>query len=205
MKKIRVLYAEDHTGFRQAVIRELNALGLHHITGVSNGKELIDSMAPQPHVILLDLQMPIMNGSQAFDYILEHWPEARIIIVSMHYEGMLVENFLARGARGYISKDTFAGDIGLLAGAIRKVAKGGIFVCDVPPPGHTFTQRQKEMIPFIVEGLTNKEISSQVGMMERAVEKQKKKIYAKVGGDKAFDFYKYAFERGLQFLGKGKK
>jgi DNA-binding NarL/FixJ family response regulator len=204
MKKIRVIYAEDHIGFRQTVIRELNALGIRNVTGVSNGKELIDSMSPRPDVVLLDLQMPVMNGSQTLDQILKNWPGTRIIIVSMHFEEMLVENYLARGAKGYISKDAFAGNMELLVKAIHKVASGKTFRPEVEED-EKFSPRQKELIPLIVEGYTNKEISARTGILQRSVEKQKQRIYSKVGDGRAVEFYKYAFSRGLQFLGRAGK
>jgi DNA-binding NarL/FixJ family response regulator len=202
MKKIRILYAEDHLQFRQAVVRELESMNFSIIAQVSNGKELIDKMTLRPDVILLDLQMPVMNGNQALDRIIKSWPDVRVIIVSMHYEELLVENYLERGAKGYISKDAFAGEVELLAEAIKTVMGGGIYVHQRPAEREGFSSRQKQMIPLIIEGYTNKEISEQTGIVERSVEKQKQKIYTKIGGEKAIDFYKYAFSRGLQFLGR---
>ncbi len=68
-----------------------------------------------------------------------------------------------------------------------------------------YSSRQKEMLPLIFEGKTNDEIAKEIGITKRAVEKQKQKIYQKSGADKIIDFYKYAFSKGLQFLGKNNK
>lgn len=201
MEKIRIIYAEDHLQFRKVIVNELESFNISVIAQVSNGKELIDKMSLHPDVILLDLEMPILNGNKTLDRIIKDWPEAKIIIVSMHYEELLVENYIGRGAKGYISKDGFAGEIELLVDAIQKVAGGDTFIHRLPIHREKFSARQKEIIPMIVEGYTSKQIAAETGIMERSVEKQKQKIYTKVGGVKAIDFYRYAFSKGLQFLG----
>lgn len=202
MEKIRIIYAEDHLQFRKVIVNELESFNISVIAQVSNGKELIDKMILHPDVILLDLEMPILNGNKTLDRIIKDWPEAKIIIVSMHYEELLVENYIARGAKGYISKDGFAGEIELLVEAIQKVAGGDTFIHHLPIQREKFSARQKEIIPMLVEGYTSKQIAAETGIIERSVEKQKQKIYNKVGGERVIDFYKYAFARGLQFLGK---
>lgn len=205
MNRIRIIYAEDHQQFRKAVIKQLQEFNIFVIADVSNGKELLDKMSLNPDVVLLDLQMPILNGSQTFDRIIKNRPEAKIIIVSMHYEEMLVENYLSRGARGYISKDVFAGNIEILVDAIKKVKEGQVFTYQLPLEREKFSERQKQIVPYLIEGYTSKEIASEIGIIERSVEKQKQKIYNKVGGERAIDFYRYAFARGLQFLGGKRK
>lgn len=200
MKKIKIIYAEDNTLFRQTVLAALGPYNIDVIAQAGNGRELIRQMYRQPDVVLLDLEMPVMDGNNAFEHILEHFPESKIIIVSMHYEQLLVDNYIERGAKGYISKDLFSGNMDLLANAIYKVASGKTSV-NYPVEHITrFSSRQKELIPFMINGNTNKEIAEQTGLQERSVEKQRQKIYQKLGGQKAVDFYRYAFSKGLQFL-----
>ncbi len=202
--KTTIIYAEDHTQFRKAVVKELELLDIKVVAQCNNGKELLDELKRWPDVVLLDLDMPVMNGNHTLDHIMKHWPETKILIVSMHYEELLVENYIKRGARGYISKDAFAGNIELLVKGIKKVAKGDTYIHQMPGLHKKFSLRQKEIIPYMVEGVTTKEIADEIGIVERAVEKQKQKIYQKTGGNRAIDFYKYAFAKGLQFLGRGK-
>ena len=192
---------EDHVQFRTAITQELETFGISVIAQCSHGKELIHQLALRPDVVLLDLEMPVMDGNKTLDYLMKYWPETKVIIVSMHYEELLVENYISRGAKGYISKDAFAGKIDYLVDAIKTVAAGNVFIHHLPTQREKLSPRQKEMITLMVEGYTNKQIASEIGLVERAVEKQKQKIYHKVGGEKAIDFYKYAFSRGLQFLG----
>jgi DNA-binding NarL/FixJ family response regulator len=201
--KTTIIYVEDHAQFRAAVVRELEQLDITVVAQCNNGKELLE-LNRWPDVVLLDLDMPVMNGNHTLDYVMQHWPETKVLIVSMHYEELLVENYMNRGARGYISKDTFAGNIELLAKAIKTIAKGETYIHRLPKQRIELSQRQKDMIPLMVEGCTSKEIAEEIGIIERSVEKQKQKIYQKMGGSRAIDFYKYAFSKGLQFLGRGK-
>jgi DNA-binding NarL/FixJ family response regulator len=202
MERVRIIYAEDNTRFRQAVCQELELLKIDILAQVSNGRELLERMSLRPDVVLLDLDMPVMDGSEALGHVITRWPGTRVIIVSMHDEELLIDNYLQRGASGYISKHVFSGDIHHLVTAIRKVARGETYVHPVPLQREKFSDRQKEIVHMIVDGYTNKEIAQETGIIERSVEKQKQKIYNKVGGERAIDFYRYAFSRGLQFLGK---
>jgi two-component system NarL family response regulator len=202
--KVNVIYAEDHSQFRSAVVQELEQYGITVLAQCNNGRELLSQLKLWPDVVLLDLDMPVMNGNNTLDHIIKKAPGTKVIIVSMHYEELLVENYVKRGARGYISKDAFAGNIELLVNAIKKVAAGGIHLHHLPPQREKLSTRQKEMIPYMVEGYTSKQIASEIGIVERSVEKQKQKIYNKIGGNRLIDFYKYAFSKGLQFLGRGR-
>lgn len=200
MKKIKVIYAEDNALFRQTVSAALAEYKIEVIAQACNGRELIRHMHKHPDLVLLDLEMPVMDGNDAFEQIMHDFPDTKIIIVSMHYEQLLVDNYMERGAMGYISKDLFSGDMGLLAESIHNAAAGKTCINYSTVYVTKFSSRQKELIPMMVNGYTNREIADQTGIQERAVEKQRQKIYYKLGGQKAIDFYRYAFSKGLQFL-----
>lgn len=200
MKKIKIIYAEDNALFRQTVSAALVEYKIEVIAQAGNGKELIRQMYKNPDVVLLDLEMPVMDGNDAFEQIMHDFPDTKIIIVSMHYEQLLADNYMERGAKGYISKDLFSGNMDLLAETVRKVVTGKTCVNYSTAYSTKFSARQKELIPMMVTGCTNKEIAEQTGIQERAVEKQRQKIYHKLGGQKAVDFYRFAFSKGFQFL-----
>lgn len=205
MKRIKVVYAEDHDRFRQAIAAELEAFQIQVIAQANNGKDLLKLLSmQQPDVVLLDLDMPIMDGNAVLDHIISRWPEVRVIVASMHYEEMLVEDYIRRGAKGFLSKEVFSGAVEILAEAIREVHLGQVYIYQLPIQRESFSTRQKQLVGMMVEGYTNKQMAEEAGIAERSVEKQKQKIYAKVGGERAVDFYRYAFSRGLQFLRKRK-
>jgi len=122
MTKIRVLLADDHTlvrrGFRRLLEDE------HDITVVAeacNGVEAVElARSTRPDVVIMDMAMPDLNGSQAIIEILKFLPGAAIVVLSMYGEANYVRNAMNAGARGYLLKN--AADVDLAA-AVRDVAR----------------------------------------------------------------------------------
>ncbi|MCC6370105.1 MAG: response regulator transcription factor [Bacteroidia bacterium] len=199
---IKIIFTEDKEVFRKTVIEELAEYGIICIGEASNGKELLRQLKDKhPDVILLDLEMPVMNGNETMTHLRRDYPDARVLIMSLHYEGELITDYIRRGAKGYVSKDAICGNIELLVEAIKKINTSEIFIqhpelCK----STTFSPRQIEMIPLLCDELTNKQIAERMGILERSVEKQRQKIYSKTGSAAAASFFKYAFKRGLDLL-----
>lgn len=197
---IKVILADDKARYRQTVREILELFRIDVIGEASNGRDLMLLLKEKkPDIILLDLEMPVMDGREAFDLIRKEYPLIKIIILSFYFENLLIENYIERGASGYIPKDAMMPDI--VKSALKEVMKGSIFIFEKPADEYKFTPRQKEMLPLIFEGLTNDEIAAEIFISKRAVEKQRHNIYEKSGALKAIDFYKYAFTKGLHFLG----
>ena len=202
-KHVEIIYAEDKDLIRHAIIRELKEHPVKVIGEAANGKELLKLLRyKRPDVVLLDLEMPVMDGNETMKQLEKEFPEVKVLILTLHNEALLVENFMARGARGFIPKDEIAGDIGILVAALRKIKEGGVYIHPKIVEGRRFTKRQKEIMPLLFEGKTNEQIAGEIGMSKRGVEKSRHKIYEKAGTDKAVIFYKFAFSRGLQFLSR---
>lgn len=204
---LSILFAEDKALYRKTILRELEDYHINCIGEAENGRELMRHLkSKKPDVILLDLEMPVMNGNETMCKIMETYPEARVIIMSLHNEEELVEDYIRRGAKGYVSKDVICGNIELLVEAIQLAAAGQVFKQAV---GHTerkkFTNRQMELIPLICDELTNKQIADKLGILERSVEKQRQKIYTRSNATGSTSFLKYAFKKGLDFLERKKK
>lgn len=203
--KVRILYAEDNEKFRTLVIGELSQHNIITVGIANDGLEILEKIHLNADVILLDIEMPKLNGGEVLDKILVRMPSAKIILVSFYYEELLVADYSKRGAKGFICKNAFTGDFNLLANGIKVVHKGGLFFHTLPKTRKKLSTRQEQIVPMIVAGMTTKEIAVEIGLHERAIEKQKGKIYRKFGGNKAIDFFRYAFSKGLQFLGKVKR
>lgn len=201
---IDIIITDDKEVYRKAIKDMLKPFPVNVIGEAENGKVLLKILkAKQPHIVLLDLEMPVMDGNQTFENICKDFPEVKVIILSYHFESVLIEDYIERGARGYIPKDALEPEF--LVKALTEVKNGRIFMYEKNCPQRKFTTRQKEILPLIFEGLTNDEIAREVCITKRAVEKQRHKIYQKSGVDKIVDFYKYAFTSGLHFLSSGKK
>lgn len=210
METTRIIFTDNVERYRKIMLAELAPFGINCIAEASNGLELLKLLTKkEPDVVLLDLEMPIMDGNEALDHIMDKFPGTKVIILSMHYEHILVENYIQRGAMGYVSKDEIAGNIRLLADAIDEVKKGRVFVHHLSQRMHldpiSYSNRQKELAPMICQGLTNEQIATELHMGVRGVEKLRSKLYSKINGGRAVDFYRYAFSRGLQFLGYPRK
>ena len=129
-----IVFTDNVEKYRHFILEELKAFNIRCIGQASNGVELLRILGPlKPDVVLLDLEMPVMDGNEALDHIMEKFPETKVIILSMHYEQLLVEDYINRGARGYIPKDEIAGDIKLLVKAIEAVKVGNVFIHHLPP------------------------------------------------------------------------
>lgn len=203
-EKIKLIITDDKEEYRKIFRGMVEAYSFIDIIGFAeNGKVLLNLLKThRPDVVLLDLNMPVMDGNEAFKNIYQSFPDVNVIILSQHFEPVLVENYIARGAKGYLPKDAIMNNEPLLINAISKVKMGGTFIYEDEKNSESFTRRQKELLPLIFDGYTNEAIAKEIGVTTRTVEKHKQKIYEKSGSQKSIDFYKYAFLRGLQFLGK---
>ncbi|MES2394858.1 MAG: response regulator transcription factor [Bacteroidota bacterium] len=200
MEKITVIIADDKARYRDLISDMLEPSRVSVIAEAENGKQLLNLLCKkQPDIVLLDLEMPVMDGNKTFDVVSKDFPDVKVVILSFYFEQVLVDDYLKRGAKGYISKDVLEPE--LLMEALTEIQNGGIYLQEKLTRKKIFTERQKEIMPFIFEGMTNKEIADEIYITERAIEKQRQKIYQRSGAKKAVDFYKYAFTRGLQFLG----
>jgi DNA-binding NarL/FixJ family response regulator len=207
METTRIIFTDNVPRYRDIIIQDLSLHNIVCISEADNGRELLRLLkSTKPDVVLLDLEMPVMDGNETLDHIMKEHPDTKVIILSMYYEQLLVEDYIRRGARGYIPKDEIAGNIELLVTAIKTVKRGQPFVHHLPvqkQPGLLkYSSMQKQITPMLCHGYTNQEIAEELSMHIRNVEKQRSKIYTKIGGEKAVDFYRYAFSRGLQFLSR---
>jgi len=203
-EKIKIIIAEDHALYRNNIIRELTEFNEYEIVGVANGIELLEKLKKiKPDIILLDLEMPEMDGNAAFFKIRAAYPEIKIIIFSQHGEKVLVDNYMERGAAGYFPKNTVSDDMEKLNEALLKVHAGEkvVYYIDVPKHKILHTKREVEIMPLLCDGKTTSEIAGKLNIGKKAVEKHRDKIYKKIEVNSLAKFLKYAFKRGYDFLG----
>ena len=202
--KLRVLLVDDHALVLRGLRRLLEDDGEIQVIGEAGDGETAVQLACQlrPAVILMDCALPGMNGLVATSQIVANCPEISVLMLSMHSEETWVRKAFQAGARGYILKN--AGELDL-ANAVRQVAAGKI-VLD-PQLGHAqhlkgerdygLTTRELEILQFIVDGKSNKEIARHLDLSANTVAVHRANMMQALGMHKTAELVTYAIRNGL--------
>jgi DNA-binding NarL/FixJ family response regulator len=128
VKQITVLLAEDHANFRKSLKLLIESGGDIEVVGeAKNGREAVRlTKTLHPKVIVMDIAMPLLNGLEATQQIMEASPTTRVLILSAHPDPEYVKQAVIYGASGYLIKQS---STHVLAHAIREVFKGNAFFC----------------------------------------------------------------------------
>lgn len=213
MNKVRVLLADDHTIFREG-LRVLLSLenDLLVVGEADNGAEALRlTQELKPHVVVMDIGIPNLNGVEATRKIMETAPDVRVLGLSVHKDRRFVMGMLAAGAKGYLLKDC-AGEE--LVRAIRKVMAGEIYVCSQvsgvvvdeyvrkvqgggEPSLLSVTDREREVVRLLALGHHNKQIAASLGLSEKTVETYRQHAMEKLGLHSIADLTRFAIREGL--------
>jgi DNA-binding NarL/FixJ family response regulator len=183
-EEIRVLIADDHTLFREGVVALLESVPEIEVVGTAEDGQMVVDLTEetQPDVILMDIQMPKMNGIAATRKIIQSNPQVGVIVVTMFEDDDSVFAAMRAGARGYILKGADQND---MLRAIKAVAQGealfGPSIANrlmtfLSPPSQaidkTFpelTKREREILELIAQGLNNADIAQQLFLSLKTV------------------------------------
>ena len=205
MPHIQILFAEDHKLFRQVLIETLKENNIITIGEAANGFELLELLkTKKADLVLLDIEMPGMNGSETFTRIRELYPDLKIIFLTTHTEDILIDYFYKKGAKAYLTKNI---DTETLIETIRLV-HGNKYVRKYTTKNEysesdnkiKFSRRESEMISLIVEGKSNKEIADELSIGNKTVEAHKKNLFKKTNTQSAVGFVSYILKKGLNYL-----
>jgi DNA-binding NarL/FixJ family response regulator len=202
--KITVLLADDHALVRRGFRRMLeDDQTISVVAEASDGEEAVRLATElRPRVIVMDCAMPELSGIEATRKILETYPEAGILMLSMHSEETLVTQALQAGARGYILKNAM--DLDLIS-AVKSIA-AGMTVLDPQVSrkdtlkgerGGWLTPRELEILQHIVAGESNKEIASDLSLSVNTVAVHRANIMNTLGIHKTAELVVYAIRNGL--------
>jgi DNA-binding NarL/FixJ family response regulator len=180
---IRVLVADDHPVVQHGLCTMLELEDDIDVIGraADGGEAVSQALSLQPDVILLDVQMPVMDGIEALRRIRTQDPEARVIVLTTYRNEDYIFPSLQAGARGYLLKDATREE---LAGAIRQVAAGESLLdpalvhaaADHP----ALTARERDVLRLMADGKNNSEIAAQLFVSENTVKTHVSNIFDKL-------------------------
>ncbi len=215
-KQIRVLLAEDHPVVRRGIISILSQHPEMQVLGeAKDGQEAVDwARELTPDVIIMDIDMPRLNGLAATELLRKELPQVKVLLLSGQPGTRFVLRIVQSGARGYIPKEASAQE---LFQAVETVARGGTcfgpevarFALDQmvrqsgDPLNAHLSDREREILVLIAEGLYNKEIGARLNISTRTVETHRERIMRKLDIHSTAGLTKYAISSGLITLPNG--
>lgn len=197
MQKLRIYLVDDHKLFREGLKLLLSTQDfVHHIYEASNGKEFIENLSfVDCDVVLMDIEMPEMNGIDATREALRMRPNLKVIVLSMYGDEQYYYKMIDAGAKGFMLKNS---GIENVVTAIKKVAAGENFFseellfnilntirdntkAEATLPDNEISDREMEILYHVCKGESNQEIADELFISKRTVDKHRANLLSKTG------------------------
>jgi DNA-binding NarL/FixJ family response regulator len=208
---LRFLVVDDHALFRDGMVSLLKAAGMQVVGEAQNGAEAVnEARRLNPDVILMDIDMPVMNGIEAVRQIKEILPEIRIVMLTISQEDHYLVEALRAGAKGYLLKSLNSDEfITLLHGlergepaipsamTVRLMNYVSRQTSHSDVPNENLTEREVELVGLLGLGLPNKIIAERLGVSENTVKYHIKNILQKLNFNNRAEAAAYAVRHNL--------
>ncbi len=213
--KMNVILVDDHQMFRHGIklLIEMGGIG-NVIAEAGNGQDFLELLDNhKPNLILMDIDMPVMNGVEATRKAIEEYPDLKILSLSMFGDEKYYTEMIQAGAKGFILKKS--GKFELEKG-IKEVASGNSYFSNellrkiiveigerkiAEKDGRKniieFTEREMEVVKLLSNGLDTKEIADKISLSTRTIDAYRSKLLAKTGTKNTVSLVIYAIKNGL--------
>lgn len=208
-KNIRILLVDDHELVLQGLKRivECSFPGIKNVCTASSGREALQLMSSQCFdLFLLDIELPDMSGMEAIACIRERYPDARIVVNTMHEEVWFIKNLLHCEVDGILFKSV---DAGKVVEAIRRVLDGGTYYCTYAEQVRNqmkrmegthrgeLTLRELDVLMQISEGKNTQEIAEALCVSTNTIDTHRRHLMEKLGARNVADLIMTAISRGI--------
>lgn len=210
---IKVLIADDHKIISESLVPILNAQpDIEVIEFVHDGRAAVEkTLQHRPDIVIMDIAMPELSGIEATREIIEKYPEAKIIILSMHDDRRYVVGALEAGALGYLTKGCSLKELFAAIYAVKDnkrylspeissiiITSSGVKTPDnAPSLVNTLTAREKEVLKLLAEGHSIKEISFKLNLSVKTIHAHRANIMQKLNITNTPSLVKYAIREGI--------
>lgn len=201
---ISIIITDDHSMFAESLAENLIRQGDFKILKLlGNGKELLVHLHfEMPDIILLDYNMPEMDGLQTSNEILKLYPDAKVLVITMHSAINIINPLIKTGIKGIVLKNTSTSE---LITAIRNLMEGKTYYSQEIIANLTkgfssaiqFTKREKEIILLLKEGKSTKDIADKLFLSTHTIESHRKNILAKTDTKNTQGMLRVIEENGL--------
>jgi DNA-binding NarL/FixJ family response regulator len=205
-QKQTVIIADDHTLFRQGLKLILEDIeNIEVIADVPDGKELIEVIPVlKPDLIIMDINMPHVNGIDASRILLQEYPDLKILVVSMYGDEQYYNSVIENGVKGFILKDADNSELRL---AVKSILNGKTYFSQElllklirnhqTNAQISITTREKEILSLLYLGLSSSEIAEKLFLSERTVENHRANLLDKTGCRNSLSLIIYALKNNL--------
>lgn len=211
IEEIKICVVDDHQIFRKAMMRLLKTFGrVADVSEAENGRQCLELVKEKsPHIVLLDLEMPGMNGIDCAEVLVQKFPEVKIIILTMHDSERYMSYLLELGVHSFLLKNTDPAELEtaiyavfdndfyhneLISNALRQKVKAKKPSFQLKT---SLTERELEILRMICQELSLKDIAARLSVSEKTVQTHKLNIQTKVGAKGTVGLVKVAYEMGL--------